>query len=67
MYDYAGSVRSETLLKAGLSYLQKLKRKVQTTLMARNQHDLMHCLEVLNLIDLGELVFIAAKERKETR
>jgi len=27
----------------------------------------MRCLEVLNLIDLGELVFLSAMERKETR
>ncbi len=67
MSDHAGSIRSETLLKAGLSYLQRLKEKAPTTLMARNQHELMHCLEVLNLIDLGELVFITADERQETR
>ena len=36
-------------------------------LMAKNQHELMHCIEVLNMIDVGELVFIAAQERKETR
>jgi succinate dehydrogenase/fumarate reductase flavoprotein subunit len=36
-------------------------------MMAVNQHELMHCLEVLNLYDLGELVFQAAIERKETR
>ncbi len=36
-------------------------------MIASNQHELMHCLEVLNLLDLGELVFIASLERKETR
>jgi succinate dehydrogenase/fumarate reductase flavoprotein subunit len=67
MYDHAGSVRSETLLEAGLSYLRRLKDKAPTMLMARNQHELIHCLEVLNLLELGELVFITADERKETR
>ena len=67
MQDYAGPVRSETLLEAGLSYLQRLKKKVATTMMARNQWELTRCLETLNLLDLGELVFIAANERKETR
>ena len=67
MEDYAGSVRSETLLEAGLNYLHRLKKKADSLLMAKNQHELMHCLEVLNLIDLGELLFITAKERKETR
>jgi len=67
MYDYAGSIRSESLLQAGLSHLRKLKEKAYSTMIAKNQHELMHCLEVLNLFDIGELVFIAAGERKETR
>lgn len=67
MYDYAGSIRSETLLQAGLSHLQRLREKACSTMIAENQHELMHCLEVLNLFDIGELIFIAASERKETR
>ena len=67
MHDYAGPVRSETMLRAGLSHLKRLKEKAYTTLIAGNQHELMHCLEVLNLLDLAELVFTAANERKETR
>jgi succinate dehydrogenase/fumarate reductase flavoprotein subunit len=67
MQDYVGPVRSETLLKAGLSYLRRLKNKAATTMMARNPWELTRCLETLNLLDLGELVFIAANERKETR
>lgn len=67
MYDYAGPVRSESLLTAGLSHLRRLREKAHSTVIARNQHELMHCLEVLNLLDIGELVFITANERKETR
>jgi len=67
MQDYAGPVRSETLLTAGLSYLRRLREKVDTTMMARNQWELTRCLETLNLLDLGELVFLAANERKESR
>jgi len=67
MQDYAGVVRSETLLAAGLSYLRRLKKKAETTMIARNQWELTRCLETLNLLDLGELVFLAANERKETR
>jgi succinate dehydrogenase/fumarate reductase flavoprotein subunit len=67
MNDYAGAVRSETLLEAGFNHLQRLKKKVYTTLIARNQHELMHNLEALNLLGLAELVFVAAMERKETR
>ncbi len=67
MQDYAGPVRSATLLEAGLTYLRRLRAKARATLMARNQWELTRCLETLNLLDLGELVFIAAQERKETR
>jgi succinate dehydrogenase/fumarate reductase flavoprotein subunit len=67
MQDYAGGAKSEDLLKAGLSHLRKLKKKAHDNIMAKNQHELMRCLEVLNLFDLGELVLLAAIERKETR
>lgn len=67
MQDYAGGVRSETVLEAGLNLLLRLKSKSLNSLSARNPHDLMRCLEVLNLFDIGELVFVAARERKETR
>jgi len=67
MQDYVGGVKSEDLLKAGLSHLQKIKKKAHDSIMAANSHELMHCLEVLNLYDLGELVFLAALQRKETR
>jgi len=36
-------------------------------MMARNRWELTRCLETLNLLDLGELVLMAANERKETR
>ena len=67
MSDYAGSVRSESLLEAGLNHLRRLRREARATLIARNQHELTRSLEVLNLLELGELVCIAARERKETR
>jgi succinate dehydrogenase/fumarate reductase flavoprotein subunit len=67
MFDYAGSVRSESLLEAGLTYLQRLKEKAYKEIMAKNQHELMHCLEVLNSLDVAEAIFISALERKETR
>lgn len=67
MKDYAGSVRSETILEAGLNHLRRVKQKAYSTMMAKNQWELIRCLEVLNLLDLGEIVFIAANERKETR
>jgi succinate dehydrogenase/fumarate reductase flavoprotein subunit len=67
MWDYGGLVRSETLMEAGLRALLRLKEKAHRSLIARNSHELMRCLEVLNMIEIGELVFATARERKETR
>lgn len=67
MWDYAGLIRSGTLLNAGLTGLLRLREKAHETMVARNSHELMRCLEVLNMIEIGELIFRAAMERKETR
>lgn len=67
MQDYAGMIRSESLLEAGLNHLKKLKDKARDTLVAANQWELTRALETLNLLDLGEIILIAANERKETR
>ena len=67
MYDYAGYARSETLLNAGIAHLKRLKDKAERIIKAANQHELMRCLEVLNLMDVGEAVFLSARERKESR
>ena len=68
MKDYAGvEVRSETLLRAGLKYLRDLKKKVHDTLMADDAHTLMRGLETIDLMACGEMIFLAALERKETR
>lgn len=67
MFDFTGEVRSETLLDAGLAALRRLKVKAHDSLIADNAHDLCRSLEVINLLDVGELIFITARERKETR
>jgi succinate dehydrogenase/fumarate reductase flavoprotein subunit len=67
MWDYAGQVRNEDLLQQGIKNLRAVKDKAITTMMARNPHELGRCLEVLNLLDIGELVFLMASDRKETR
>ncbi|MEW6665290.1 MAG: FAD-binding protein [Thermodesulfobacteriota bacterium] len=67
MWDYAGLVRSETLLNAGIEVLSRLQQKVHTAMTARNPHELGRALEVLNMIEVGILVFLTARERKETR
>jgi len=67
MYDYAGLVRSEAMLEAGLNHLRRLKEKAHNTMMAKDRWELTRCIEVLNLYDLGELMFLTALERKESR
>ncbi len=67
MSDYAGAIRSESLLKAGSYGLRRLQAKAEAWLAAKNPHELARCAEVLNLFDLGQVVFAAARERKETR
>jgi succinate dehydrogenase/fumarate reductase flavoprotein subunit len=67
MKDYAGVVRSEPMLQAGLHHLRRLRHKVDTLLKAENRWELTRCFEVLNLYDLGELIFLSALDRKESR
>jgi succinate dehydrogenase/fumarate reductase flavoprotein subunit len=59
--------RSESTLMAGYNQLLRLRDRANRILMAGNQHDLYHCLEVLNLLDAAELVLLAVNERKESR
>lgn len=68
MKDYVGvKVRSKTLLRAGLKYLGDLKRYCREQLKAENAHELMRCLEVLDLLDVAEAIAITAENRKESR
>jgi succinate dehydrogenase/fumarate reductase flavoprotein subunit len=67
MLDYAGHVRNETLLKQGLSHLRRLKAKADNELTAKNPHEMGRSLEVLNMLEIGELTFLMALDRKETR
>ena len=66
-FDYCGQVRSENLLSTGLKIIRRLKNKVAASLRAENAHELMNCLQALNLIDIGELLFVSALDRRETR
>ena len=67
MADYAGAIRSKALLEAGKKHLGRLKDKFLNTVVARDRWELTRVLEVANLYDLGELVFVGGLERKESR
>ncbi len=68
MGQYASyKVRSGTLLQAGYKYVSDLKRFALAELAAANSHELMRCLEVLDMLDVAQAVFVATENRKETR
>ena len=56
MQDYAGVMRSEKMLEAGHGYLKNLRKKITAGMIARNRWELTRCLEVFNLLDIGEIV-----------
>jgi succinate dehydrogenase/fumarate reductase flavoprotein subunit len=59
--------RTEGTLLAGCRQLRRIRECAQRILKAANQHELYHCIEVLNLMDMAELVLLATNERKESR
>jgi succinate dehydrogenase/fumarate reductase flavoprotein subunit len=67
MSDYAGKVRYESLLNQGFAHLKRIRKNAQDSIMARNAHELSRCLEVLNMLEIGELTFLMALNRRETR
>ena len=67
MSDYVGAIRSEKMFEAGLLHLDRLQKEALEAVMAHNPHDITRTLEVLNLMDLGRLVCIVARQRKESR
>jgi succinate dehydrogenase/fumarate reductase flavoprotein subunit len=54
-------------MKQGLAHLRFIRKKAGETIMAKNSHELGRSLEVLNLLEIGELTFLMALNRKETR
>ncbi len=62
---YACDVRSEPMLDRGLERLSGIRRNV--SFRAENPHELMRCLEVRSVLDNGEMILAASRERKESR
>lgn len=66
--DYAGvDIRSETLMLAGRQYLSNLKHKYLSTVTAPDTYSLMRALEVRDMLDIGDTIFLGGLERKESR
>jgi len=64
MQDYCGPVKNEQLLNLGLKWLDEIKEGEAAELYARNPHELMRSLEVLNVLTVGEMVVHASLARK---
>lgn len=71
MSDYAPAgpfeKRSETMLNAGIRYMRGLRKKARDGLGATCSHTLQRTLETLDLMDVGEALMVAARERRESR
>ena len=68
MAQYCGyKIRSESLLRAGYKYVSDLKQFALTQLKAEDAHDLMRCLEVLDMLDVAQATILVTANRKETR
>jgi succinate dehydrogenase/fumarate reductase flavoprotein subunit len=64
MQNYCGVLKSEELLGTGLKMLADLHKREAARLSARNPHELVRALEVLNIMTNAELVMEACRARK---
>ncbi|MDP2646003.1 MAG: FAD-binding protein [Desulfobacterales bacterium] len=64
---YGGLVRYDTLLRAGLHHLARVRAEALGCLKAQNLHELVHCVAALNLMDVGASSMHSSLARKETR
>lgn len=67
MSDYVGRVRNQELLNQGYQHIKRIRRKARHSIMATNPHETARCLEVLNMLEIAELTFLMASNRRETR
>ena len=66
MQNYCGAFKSEELLSTGLRMLADLRNREGAQLAARNPHELVRGLEVLNILTNAELVMEACRARKSS-
>lgn len=68
MNAYVGmDVRSETMFYAAYKYVKDLERYAKDYMAAKNSHELMRALEVLDLLELAKVVILVSNNRKESR
>jgi succinate dehydrogenase/fumarate reductase flavoprotein subunit len=64
MQTYCGDTKTEDLMRIGLQYLGEIKEAEASTLFARNPHELMRALEVLDILTCCEIIIHASRARK---
>ena len=64
MQNYCGEVKSEELLAIGLERLEQISDEGASKLHARNPHELLRCLEVLNVRTNAEIVLHSCLARR---
>jgi succinate dehydrogenase/fumarate reductase flavoprotein subunit len=66
MQDYCGDVKTEELMKIGLQSLEEIKEIEAPTICARNPHELMRSLEVLDILTCCEIIVHACLARRSS-
>ena len=64
MSCYCNEVKNEWMFKTGLYTFDEIKKMEAPKLCARNPHELMHCLETLNILTVGETILHSSLVRK---
>lgn len=64
MKHYCGEIKSDELLTAGLRLLGNIKENEALKLYARNPHELVRSLEVLNILTNAEIIMNSCSARK---
>lgn len=64
MQNYCGEIKSDELLKIGLKQLEDMEHEEALRLYARNPHELIRSLEVLNILTNGKIIMYSCLARK---
>lgn len=64
MQNYCGDTKTEELMNIGLRSLREIKEAEAATLCARNPHELMRALEVLDILTCAEIILHSSLARK---
>ena len=64
LQDYCGDSKNEELMRIGLLALDEIQRGEMQTLYARHPHELMRCIEVMDILTCGQIILQASLARQ---